>query len=258
MVFPLRPFFPNLMVEYTVYGVVDKASRSLGSCVVRALSSVDYDSREFVGLVVSRRYSSIYAVLVAVMLTQNTSDVNAFRALEQLERVTGLDPRRIVGVGEEVVAKAIRVAGMYRQRAKRIVAAVKQLLEMFGDEADRICELDGDSARQLLLSLPGVGLKTADVVLLMYCCKPAFPVDTHIKRVCGRIGLGSSYEHISKTFLHILGDDVERLVDVHLKLITVGRKYCRPNKPRCGECPLRVCCKYAKTKTTSNSKSKTA
>ena len=246
------------MVEYAVRGAVDEVSRNLGSCVVKALSSVDYDIREFVGPVVSRRYSSIYAMLVAVMLTQNTSDANAFRAFEQLEKVTGLDPRRIVEVGEEVVAEAIRVAGMYRQRAKRIVMAVKQLLEMFGDKADKICELNDNDARRLLLSLPGVGLKTADVILLMYCHKPAFPVDTHIRRICGRVGLGSSYEHISKTFLHILGDDVEKLIDVHLKLITVGRKYCRPSKPKCGKCPLQVCCKYAETKTTSNSKSKTA
>ncbi|HIC98329.1 MAG TPA: endonuclease III [Pyrodictiaceae archaeon] len=233
-------------------------SRNIGLCVVEALASVDYDVREFVGPVASRKYSNIYAMLVAVMLTQNTSDANAFKALKQLEKITGLDPRRIIGVGEEVVAKAIRVAGMYRQRAKRIVAAVKQLLEMFGDKADRICELDYSDARQLLLSLPGVGLKTADVILLMYCRKPAFPVDTHIKRICGRLGLGSSYEHISRTFLSILDGDVEKLIDVHLKLITVGRRYCRPSKPKCDKCPLQVCCEYAKTKTASNSKSKTA
>lgn len=243
------------MVEHAVCSVVNEGSRDIGSCIVKALSGVEYDVEEFVGPVASRKYSNIYAMLVAVMLTQNTSDANAFKALKQLEKITGLDPHKIVSVGEETIAEAIRVAGMYRLRAKRIVMAVKQLLEMFGDKADKICELNDSEARQLLLSLPGVGLKTADVILLMYCRKPAFPVDTHIRRICSRVGLGSSYEHISKTFLYVIGRDVEKLVDVHLKLITIGRKYCRPTKPKCDSCPLQVCCKYAKTKATSNSKS---
>jgi len=184
----------------------------------------------------------LFGFIVGVMLSQNTNDRNALRAFTALASTTGMDPRRVLELGVDGVEDLIRVAGLARQRAERIIGLARMFIE--GRLGDWICRLGVEEARRLLLSIKGVGEKTADLVLLMYCRLPAFPIDTHIRRVSSRISIGGSYSTIRRSFLEVL-NDVEELIAVHVKLISIGRLFCKPKRPRCSECPLRECCSYA-------------
>ncbi len=220
--------------------------------LIQLISAVSIGDEEFVALrALESSDSTAFSVLVSVVLSQNTSDRNAVRAFTRLRSMVGLSPREILDAGLERVAEAVKPAGMHRQRAARLIELARIVLDKYGGSLDFVCSMSVEEARQLLMELPGVGPKTADVVLLAYCGLPTFPVDTHISRICSRLGLGSSYEVIRRWFLEHAPHD--KLYELHLKLIVIGRRYCRPRNPRCNECPLRECCSYAEAHTTSHS-----
>ena len=206
------------------------------------LESVSYRPEDFVGVVVWRETRDVFETLVAVMLTQNTSDVNAFRALSRLRELLGgrITPESVLAADPAKIEDAIRPAGLARIRASRIVELARAALNGALRDLDR---LSTEEARRRLLELPGVGEKTADV-LLLNMGHPVFPVDTHIARIANRWGIGRKYKEISQWFLRELGRDPRRLLDAHLKLIQFGRDFCRARSPRCGECPARHVCPW--------------
>ncbi len=194
---------------------------------------------EFVAPVLRRAGVDIFELLVAVILTQNTSDKNAFRAYYNLKNAVGrITPQALLALGEDKLAELIRPAGMHRIRARKLIELSKALSYL---DLSRIIHMDVEEARRLLTSLPGVGEKTADVVLVNLG-KPAFPVDTHITRIASRWGIGKKYDEISRWFMEHLPR--ERYLEVHLKLIQFGRDYCRAKAPRCAECPVRDLCPW--------------
>lgn len=189
---------------------------------------------------------TLLEALVATVLSQNTSDRLAIRALENLRRLAGhpLTPEALLRMSPSQLAEAVRPAGMYRRRAERLRALAEALVAN-PNLLSRLAEMDVEEARRALLQLPGVGPKTADVVLMLVG-RPTFPVDTHISRVAPRLlGLEKmSYEDVrtaAREALHEPG----KLRELHLKLIAVGRRWCRPRRPRCRECPLSSICAYA-------------
>jgi endonuclease-3 len=208
--------------------------------VERAIGAVELREGEFVAPVLKKRGVGPFELLVAVILTQNTSDANAFRAYHRLKEAVGGDitPDALLSLGEEKIAELIRPAGMHRQRAKKLVELSKALR---GRDLAELASMPAEEARRLLTSLPGVGEKTADVILVNMG-KPAFPVDTHITRVAQRWGIGRRYGEISSWFMRRLPP--ERYLEVHLKLIQFGRDYCRAKSPRCRECPVRDICPW--------------
>ncbi len=221
-------------------------SECSGLLLLKLIKDIKYSEKDFVGFLASRKYSSLFEILVAVMLTQNTSDVNAFRALQRLEKLVGrLTPESILNAPLEELSKAIRPAGMHRQRAIRLHEVAKLVCKKYKCSLDHLCNLNVNEARSILMALPGVGAKTADVVLLMYCGMPVFPVDTHIFRISLRLGIvdKKDYDIVSGWFRSRIPRD--KLLDVHLKLIMIGRLFCKPRNPLCSSCPLRVCCKHA-------------
>lgn len=214
--------------------------------VSRALSNVNIEPRNFAAVYVFRGSNDVFKALVVTILTQNTNDKNALRAYENLVKVVGdITPQRLLEVGEDAIANAIRVAGMYRVRAKKILELSKVVIERFGGDLSWIKDLPVDEARKLLLELPGVGEKTADVILVNLG-KLAFPVDTHITRVSLRLGIVKSrnYGEIRSAWMRILKPDPSRYLDVHLRLIQFGREICRAREPRCNVCGFKDVCRY--------------
>jgi len=198
------------------------------------------------GEFVVSRATTLFEVLVATVLSQNTSDRLAIRALENLRRLAGhpVTPEAVLRTSPSQLLEAVKPAGMQRQRAERLRAIAEALARAPG-LLDRLKGMGVEEARRALMRLPGVGPKTADVVL-MVAGKATFPVDTHISRVMPRLlGLErASYEEMRTMAVEALREP-DRLRELHMKLILVGRRWCRPRQPRCESCPLAPMCAYA-------------
>jgi endonuclease-3 len=179
--------------------------------------------------------------LVKTILSQNTSDTNRDLAYERLRnRFDGWDEIRDAPLPE--VAEAIRPGGLSATKAPRIQAA----LAASGDpiELDWLRDAPRTEALEFLTSLPGVGRKTAACVLLFSFDRPEIPVDTHVYRVGGRLGLfplRASFEQAHDELLRAV--DPEDAYELHINLIRHGRAICRP-RPRCEQCGLRRMCPF--------------
>jgi len=185
------------------------------------------------------------ATLVSAILSQNTSDINRDRAFGRLrERFSTWEAVRDAPLAE--LEKAIRPAGLAPTKAPRIQEGLRLITaERGGLSLDFLTKMGLEEGREWLLGLPGVGPKTAAIVLLFALGKPAFPVDTHIHRVSGRLGLIP--QRTSREEAHRL---LEALVPpglcypFHLNLIAHGRAVCRASVPRCGACILQEECDH--------------
>jgi endonuclease-3 len=183
--------------------------------------------------------------LISTILSQNTNDANRDRAFQALrrrfpswEQVRDADP-------QEVVA-AIRPAGLANQKAPRIQAVLRSITEERGSlDLDFLRDLHPEEAQRWLLQFHGVGPKTAAIVLLFSLDKPAFPVDTHIYRVSGRLGIRP--EKMNADQAHLLLAELlppEAYYPAHLNMIRLGREICQARKPRCPACPLQDLCDF--------------
>ncbi|MGC9011841.1 endonuclease III domain-containing protein [Thermogladius sp.] len=211
------------------------------------LLSRKYEIREgdFVGLVAR---GNLFEHLVAVLLSQNTSDKNAIKALSNLKNKLGeITPEKVLSLDIGELAQLIKPAGLHLQRAKRIVELASYLRDRLEEFESEVRRMDVLEARRVLMNLPGVGEKTADVLLLVYFGKPAFPVDTHIKRITTRLGFvkGGSYKRVSGFWQSCLPPD--KYLETHLLLIQHGRVTCKARKPSCHECPIKEFCEYYKS-----------
>src|SRR5438445_557297 len=140
-----------------------------------------------------------FEILISTILSQSTTVANERRGLNNLRsRVGAITPQRLADTSEGEIATAIWHAGLARQKAPRIRGVARALLDDRGDRLERILALPTDRAREELMALPGVGPKTADVVLAMAAGHPTFPVDTHIARIARRWNLvrRTDYESI--------------------------------------------------------------
>ncbi len=186
-------------------------------------------------------------LLVQTILSQNTSDLNRDHAYAELRRrfPTWED---VLAAPAAEVARAIQGAGLQRQRAKRLKEVLERLHRERGTlSLGFLARLPNDQAAAWLLFLPGVGKKTAYVVLLFGFGRPFFPVDTHIARVTQRLGLwdGTGDPHDALAPLVPRGAELE----LHLHLIRLGREICRPQRPRCAACPLLDLCPHGRKET---------
>lgn len=181
--------------------------------------------------------------LVSTILSQNTNDVNRDVAFDRLR---ALFPKweQVRDAQPEAVVEAIRQAGLANQKGPRIQQALQRISHERGQlDLDFLAEWPVEQAKEWLTSINGVGPKTAAIVLLFALGRPAFPVDTHVHRVAGRLGLiGPS---VSRERAHA---ELEQLIPerlyypFHLNLIRHGRRVCSSRKPKCNECPLRHLC----------------
>jgi len=185
--------------------------------------------------------------LVSTILSQNTNDANRDRAFESLrQRFPTWEQVRDAVPGS--VTAAIRTAGLANQKGPRIQQVLRGISAERGSlDLHFLKDLPLEEARAWLMKFKGVGPKTAAIVLLFSLGRPAFPVDTHIYRVTGRIGLRPEKMMLEEAHVHL-----EKLLPpetyyaAHLNIIRLGREICAARKPACQRCPLRELCNYAK------------
>jgi endonuclease-3 len=183
--------------------------------------------------------------LVNTILSQNTSDVNRDKAYEALkERFPTW--QAVMDAAEAEVVETIRPAGLANQKGPRIQKALRQVVAETGDlSLDFLSELPLDAAKVWLTDIKGVGPKTAAIVLLFAFGRPAFPVDTHVHRVSGRLGLIGPKVTADKA--HEILENIpypETFYTFHLNLIRHGREVCTARSPKCPQCVLRDCCDF--------------
>ena len=183
--------------------------------------------------------------LVSTILSQSTSDINRDKGFYALkERYP--DWESVMNAPEAEIVETIRPAGLANQKGPRIQAVLRQITEERGElDLDFLADLSVEEAHAWLTRFKGVGPKTAAIVLVFSLDKPAFPVDTHIYRVSGRIGLRPEKMSVEEAHTHLASlFPPTDYGPAHLNLIRLGREICHARKPDCEACPLKAFCHY--------------
>ncbi|KXF78892.1 endonuclease III [Paramesorhizobium deserti] len=177
-----------------------------------------------------------FTLLVAVVLSAQATDAGVNKATRTLFKIADT-PEKMLALGEETLGGYIRTIGLWRNKAKNVIALSEALIRDHGGV------VPGD--RDALVKLPGVGRKTANVVLNMAFGQPTMAVDTHILRIGNRIGLapGKTPDQVEKMLLRVVPD--EYLLHAHHWLILHGRYVCKARKPECEKCVIADLCKAA-------------
>ena len=176
-----------------------------------------------------------FTLVVAVALSAQATDVGVNKATRKLFAIADT-PEKMVALGEEGVAEHIRTIGLWRNKARNVVALSKMILEDFGGDVPQ--------SRDDLVKLPGVGCKTANVVMNEAFGHPTVAVDTHIFRVSNRTGLapGKTPDHVEALLERVTPDMF--LKGAHHWLILHGRYVCVARKPKCARCTIHEICKF--------------
>ncbi len=186
---------------------------------------------------------SPFATLVQTILSQNTNDRNSGAAMKKLRRRYSITPKVLAAAKVEELIPTIRSAGLYKTKAPRIKEVSKIIQEQYGGRLAPILNLPYPKAKEKLMEMPGVGPKTADILLAFVAKNPVIPVDTHIARVTKRLGIArpkANYEEIRSSLEAVIPP--RDRVRLHLSIIEFGREICKAPRPRCAICPLNVSC----------------
>lgn len=180
-------------------------------------------------------YASPFELLIAVILSAQATDRGVNKATDGLFKVANT-PQQILDLGEEGLKQYIRTLGLFNSKAKNIIQTCRILVEKHAGQVPR--------DRASLEALPGVGRKTANVVLNTAFGEPTMAVDTHIFRVANRTGIatGKTVLEVEKRLLRLIPK--EFIKDAHHWLILLGRYTCTARKPRCGSCLIEDLCEY--------------
>jgi endonuclease-3 len=184
-----------------------------------------------------------FETLVQTILSQNTNDRNSEAAMRKLRRRYKINPETLAKARVRDLIPCIKQAGLYRSKAPRIREASRIIEERYGGRLTSVLNRPYEQAKQELMTLPGVGPKTADILLAFVAKNPVIPVDTHIARVTKRLGIAppnANYEKV-RTSLEASIPPRKR-VRLHLSIIEFGREVCRAPKPRCTICPVNKLC----------------
>lgn len=179
-------------------------------------------------------YKNPFTLLVAVVLSAQATDKSVNIATKSLFEIAD-SPEKMAALGEEGLIPYIKSIGLYKNKAKHVIGLSKKLISDFGGNVP--------DNRESLMSLPGVGRKTANVVLNVIFHQPTMPVDTHLLRICPKIGLaeGKTPEQIEKSLLERIPE--EYLHDAHHWILLHGRYICTARSPNCNECCIKDLCK---------------
>ena len=180
-------------------------------------------------------YTSPFELLVAVVLSAQATDMGVNKATARLYPVANT-PEAILALGEEGLISYINTIGLYRSKAKHVIGLCQQLLEKHNGEVPH--------DRAALEALPGVGRKTANVILNTIFGEPTMAVDTHIFRLGNRTGLASGKNVLEVEKKLLKNIPKEYLLDAHHWLILHGRYVCQARKPKCGECIIENLCGF--------------
>ena len=180
-------------------------------------------------------YSSPYELLVAVVLSAQATDVGVNKATRRLFPVANT-PKAMLALGEDGLKRYVSSIGLYNAKARNIIALSRQLLDLHGGQVPH--------DRDALQALPGVGRKSANVILNVVFGEPTIAVDTHIFRVANRTGLapGKDVRAVEAKLEKVVPP--EFLMDAHHWLVLHGRYVCKARKPDCPHCVIRDLCRY--------------
>jgi len=190
-----------------------------------------------------RRYTDDpFLLLVGTVLSQNTNWRNTRVAYNQLT-AKFKTPKQFAGADAREIRRLIKPAGLQQIKSRRLKQLARNICERHGGDLDSVLRMPLEEARRELLSLPGVGYKTADVLLVFAAGRNVLPVDTHIFRISKRLGIAptkAGYEEVRLRLEELTPS--ERRGDAHMLLIQHGRRYCRSHNPLCGVCPVNDLC----------------
>jgi len=180
-------------------------------------------------------YTSAFELLIAVMLSAQATDISVNAATRHLYPVANT-PEAILDLGEAKLTEYIQRIGLYKTKAKHVIQTCRILFEQYGSVVPQ--------TREALEALPGVGRKTANVILNTAFGQPTMAVDTHIFRISNRIGLapGKNVLEVEQKLLKVIPK--EFILDAHHWLILHGRYICQARKPKCAECLIYDLCEY--------------
>ena len=182
-------------------------------------------------------FHSPFELLIAVLLSAQATDISVNAATRQLYPVANT-PQAILTLGEENLREYVQRIGLYKTKAKHIILTCKLLLEQHGGEVPH--------TREALEALPGVGRKTANVVLNTAFGQPTIAVDTHIFRVSNRTGIAPGKDVLTVEHKLLKFIPGEFKLDAHHWMILHGRYICQARKPKCGQCLIEDLCEYQK------------
>jgi endonuclease-3 len=191
----------------------------------------------------TERKHDTFETLIVTIISQNTADINTARAFERLSNRFEIKPEVLAKTETNQIEEALKTAGLYRNKAKTISTVSRIILEKFHGSLQQILSRPLEEARKILIQMPGIGPKTADVVLLFSAKQSTIPVDTHVDRVSKRLGFAPSdgdYDDV-RLSLQSLYDPRDYLA-VHVLLIAHGRIYCKARHPLCEQCPVNSYC----------------
>ena len=180
-------------------------------------------------------YTTPFELLIAVMLSAQATDVSVNKAMRRMFPVANTADK-VLALGEEGVTDYIRTIGLYRTKAKNVIATCRMLVEQYGGEVP--------DNREALEALPGVGRKTANVVLNVAFGQPTIAVDTHIFRVANRTGIAPGKDVRAVETALEKNVPKEFLQDAHHWLILHGRYVCKARVPECWHCAIEPLCEY--------------
>jgi endonuclease-3 len=180
-------------------------------------------------------YKNPFELLIAVILSAQATDRSVNKVTKSLFKKAGT-PEKILQLGEDGLKEMIKTIGLFNNKASHIVSTCRTLIERFDSKVPE--------ERKALESLPGVGRKTANVILNTAFGQPTIAVDTHVFRVSNRTGIapGKTVLEVEKKLLRLVPS--EHLIDAHHLLILHGRYTCISRKPRCGSCIIEDLCEY--------------
>ena len=178
-------------------------------------------------------YTSVFELLAAVLLSAQATDVSVNKATKTLFALAPT-PQKMLDLGVERVTELIRTIGLYRTKAKNLVETCRRLVQQHGGQVPR--------TREALQALPGVGRKTANVVLNVAFGEPTMAVDTHIFRVANRTGLAPGRNPLDVEEALLRRVPPKYRVHAHHWLILHGRYVCQARKPQCDRCSVRAWC----------------
>jgi len=185
--------------------------------------------------------------LIITVLSQNTSEGNCIRAYRGLAAEFKITPEALARAEKEKIKEAIRSGGLYNIKSRRIKELSRVVLEKFGGEIAQVLSLPKEEAKKNLTKLPGIGNKTADVLLTSrYGYREVLPIDTHYDRLAKRLGLvkpDAQYHEIQTALFEFIPKR-ERRDRVAGLLWLLAKHTCRATKPRCYECPIVELCEH--------------
>ncbi|NVM52902.1 MAG: endonuclease III [Candidatus Helarchaeota archaeon] len=187
---------------------------------------------------------SPFETLIRTLLSQNTTDKNSLAAFDNLQvKFKNITPEILAKANQSEIQEEIRIAGLHNQKSKRIIEISQIIFSEWNSDFLFIYDLPLEDARKKLMSLPGIGNKTADIILNFVAKRPILPVDTHITRISKRIGLvpqNAKYDDVRQAIESLISE--EQIFTIHVSLIFFGRQVCKAINPQCPTCPVNHLC----------------